>query len=250
MSREHNDFINARDLPESTVRNGPFAGAHKRLLSRDDANGGETALLRFERSWSSDLSGLEGPLELFVVHGELRLGEATLRAEGWARSPRARALGPIAVPAAAEVLVMTDPSVPFEGEASVVDVRALPWRGGVRGGPTGMGVKTLHEGVTVTLITANVARYHSGPEFHECPEELFVIEGDVTGRHGTMTAGSYFWRPEFITHGPYWSESGLLALVRGHGDIHAHWIDNADATVEENRAYAERLRASGGRRRT
>ena len=60
-----------------------------------------------------------------------------------------------------------------------------------------------------------------------------------------MTAGSYFWRPEFITHGPYWSESGLLTFVRGHGDIYAHWIENADATTDENRAHAAALRASG-----
>jgi hypothetical protein len=51
-----------------------------------------------------------------------------------------------------------------------------------------------------------------------------------------MTVGSYFWRPEYVTHGPYWSEAGLLTFVRGHGDIVAHWIEDPDSTVEDSRA--------------
>jgi len=247
VSREHNDFIDAGDLHEAEVAEGPFAGAYKRLLSLDEGSGAETALLRFEAGWSSELRGLDGPLELLALRGELRLGDVAVPGEGWARAPRAGALGALSAPGAAEALVMTDPAAAPEGEAEIVDVRKLPWKGGVRGGPGGIAVKTLYEGTTVSLVIANVARYQSGPEFHECPEELFVIAGDVTGRHGTMTDGSYFWRPEFITHGPYWSEEGLLTFVRGHGDIYAHWMDNADATVEANRAYAAALRAGGGR---
>src|SRR5262249_5663052 len=72
-------------------------------------------------------------------------------------------------------------------------------------------------------------------------EELFVLEGDVTGKAGTMTRGSYFWRPEYVTHGPYRSEAGLLCFLRGHGELHAHWIENEHATVADNRAYAARL---------
>ena len=66
-----------------------------------------------------------------------------------------------------------------------------------------------------------------------------------------MRGGSYFWRPEYITHGPYRSDEGMVCFVRGHGDIVALWIDRADTTVEENRAYAEtlppeaRVRATG-----
>jgi hypothetical protein len=63
-----------------------------------------------------------------------------------------------------------------------------------------------------------------------------VLTGDVAGRPGKMTVGSYFWRPEYVTHGPYWSEAGLLTFVRGHGDIVAHWIEDPDSTVEDSRA--------------
>jgi hypothetical protein len=248
VSREHHDFLPAGELPEIAISDGPFTGARACVLSRDEQSGAETTLVAFDPGWSSELRDLRGPLEVLVLAGELRLGEQAIPPEGWARTPRAGMLGALSAASPAQALVMTDPTGPSDGEARIVDVRGMPWRGGVRGGPSGIAVKTLHEGATVSLVIANVARYHSGPEFHECPEELFVIAGDVTGRHGTMTAGSYFWRPEFITHGPYWSESGLLTFVRGHGDIHAHWIENADATVDENRAYAATLHAAGGRR--
>jgi hypothetical protein len=248
VSRDHNDFINAADVGEELVAEGPFAGARRRLLSRDADSGAETAVLRFDAGWSGTLGDMAGELELLMLGGRLELGDRAVPAEGWARVPRADTARALAAREASEALVMTDPSAPPEGEDSVVDVRALPWQAGVRGGPGGIAVKTLHEGATVSLLIANVPRYGSGAEFHECPEELFVLAGDVTGRAGTMTAGSYFWRPEFITHGPYWSESGLLTFVRGHGDIYAHWIENADATIDENRAHAAALRTSRERR--
>jgi len=245
MSREHNDFVNAPELAEERLAEGLFAGAHRRVLSHDDETGAQTALMRFDAGWSGELAGLAGPLELLSLEGRLTLGADEVPAEGWARVPSGAAAGTLAAPDGARALVMTDPVAPAEGEAAIVDARELPWRGGVRGGPGGIAVKTLYEGSTVSLLIANVARYGSGAEFHECPEELYVISGDVTGRHGTMTTGSYFWRPELITHGPYWSEEGLMTFVRGHGDIYAHWIENPDSTPEENRAYAAALRARG-----
>jgi hypothetical protein len=71
-----------------------------------------------------------------------------------------------------------------------------------------------------------------------------VLEGDWVGRRGRMSAGSYFWRPEFVTHGPYRSEVGALCLVRGHGRLLANWIDDPNATPEQNRLWLE-TRAAG-----
>lgn len=236
MGRRHVDFIESGDVAEVTVAEGPFAGAHRRTLSRDEDTGAETALLTCPAGWEADLSGLDGSLELLARSGAARLGDVEVPLEGWARAPRAAAAGTLATPDGAELLVMTDPGGE-DGEIVAHDVRGSGWVQGVRGGPGGIAVKVLHEGATVSMIIANVPRYRSGPEFHDCPEELFVIEGDVEGRAGKMTRGSYFWRPAFITHGPYWSETGLLTLVRGHGDLVAYWIEDADATVEDNRAH-------------
>jgi hypothetical protein len=132
----------------------------------------------------------------------------------------------------------------------VRDVTAMPWEASRWGGPPGIVSKTLWEGGPrgpLTKLTANVPLFDTGAEFHECPEECFVLGGDVTGKAGAMTAGCYFWRPEYVTHGPFHSESGLLVLLRGHGELYAHWHDQPDATPDENRAYLERLRADAPR---
>lgn len=242
MSRTHRDFIDLDAVEETPLHDGPFAGAVRRLLSRDEETGAETTVLTCPAGWSADVGALAGSLELLSLSGTVRIDGTVVPVEGWARVPNAAALRELTTPdGAAELIVMSDPTDSSEGETAIVDVREMAWRQGIRGGPGGIGVKTLHEGQTVSLVIANVPRYLSGPEFHDCPEELFVLAGDVTGRAGEMRRGSYFWRPEYITHGPYWSEGGLHTFVRGHGDIVAHWIEDADATVDQNREYLERL---------
>lgn len=242
MGRKHVDFVDRDELAEETLESGPFAGAVKRVLSRDDVTGAETVILTCPSSWTADLTQLEGSIEFLTLSGTATLGPVEVPLEGWARAPRAAAAGTLVTDDEAELLLMTDPG-DEDGEITVFDVRGTPWLQGIRGGPGGIAVKTLHEGATVSLVIANVARYWSGAEFHDCPEELFVLSGDVEGKAGKMTTGSYFWRPEYITHGPYWSEMGLLTFVRGHGDIVAHWIEDPDSTVEDNRAYLAALQS-------
>lgn len=242
MSRPHRDFVDLVDIEQNTL-DGPLAGASKRSLSLDGDTGAETAVVSLPAGWSADLSQLEGSLELLSLDGALTLGGREIPARGWARAPIAAEAGELAAPDGAEVLLMTDPVAAPEGELTILDVRAEPWKQGVRGGPGGIAVKTLQEGSTVSMIIANVPRYWSGAEFHSCPEELIVLEGDVEGRAGRMTPGSYFWRPEWITHGPYWSETGLLTFVRGHGDLVAHWIEDPGSTVEQNREIFEQIEA-------
>jgi hypothetical protein len=238
--REHVDFVRADDVAPEQISDGPLAGATRRLLSVDAETRDWTALVELPAGFAGDLSPTEGSLELLVVDGDLELGGVLLGALGWARAGRAADLGAIASAAGAEILWMTGPRT--DQPVRTADGEALPWSAGSHGGPAGIAAKVLAEASPVSLLVANVPRYDSGPEFHECPEELFVLEGDVTGKAGTMTRGSYFWRPEYITHGPYRSESGLLCFLRGHGELHAHWIENEHATVEENRAYAATLR--------
>ncbi len=51
-------------------------------------------------------------------------------------------------------------------------------------------------------------------ETHTCAEELFMLGGDITGPHGVMAPGAYFWRPRETFHGPFGSRNGSLALLR------------------------------------
>ena len=238
--REHVDFVRSGDVAAESIAEGLLAGATRRLLSEDLETGDWTAIVELPAGFRVDAGSGSGSLELLVVEGEVVVGGQRLGAVGWARAGSAVDLGAIASAGGAYLLWMTGPAT--DQAARIVDTEALPWSAGSHGGPPGIAAKVLAEEAPVSLVVANVPRYDSGPEFHECPEELFVLEGDVTGKAGTMTRGSYFWRPEYITHGPYRSESGLLCFLRGHGELHAHWIENEHATVEQNRAHAATLR--------
>ena len=241
MTRAHVDFVRAGETEPRTIPDGPLAGSTRRLLSEDTVTGDWTGVVTLPARHRVDLADVDGSLELLVVEGELEVRDESLGPLGWARAGSAAELGPLnSGGGGAELLWMTGPG--DDQPARVTDGAALPWLAGSHGGPPGIATKLLAEKDPVSLIVANVPLYDSGPEVHECPEELFVLAGDVTGKAGTMTRGSYFWRPEYITHGPYRSEAGLLCFLRGHGELHAHWIENEHATVDENRAHAATLR--------
>src|SRR5262249_36876912 len=78
---------------------------------------------------------------------------------------------------------------------------------------------------------------YSKMEYHDCIEEIFVIEGDVwLGNSGLMVAGSYFWRPAYITHGPFYCREGRISVVWMESTLVNHHVDDPPRTPEENRA--------------
>lgn len=250
MARPHVDFIDSATVTAEAVSEGPFAGSARRLLSADAATGAFSALDTWSAGFSFALGGCASLLELYVVAGEVSAGGAIAPRGGYVRIPAGAAPFLVTAGSTAEVLVLADGPLVAGAETGarqlVVDSAALPWIGEAwEGCLPGFALKALWTDVSAgpsLLIVGNVPHFGSGPEFHECPEELFVLEGDWLGRAGHMTRGSYFWRPELITHGPYFSELGSLCLVRGHGPLVANWIDDPDATPEENRAWIERRR--------
>jgi hypothetical protein len=101
-------------------------------------------------------------------------------------------------------------------------------------------------GEMTVLLSTVPHREYPALEFHDCIEEYFVIEGGVwLGNSGQMTAGSYFWRPPFITHGPFYSETGALMLVWVPSSLVNHVPASAASTPEEN--VADFVAAGGGR---
>lgn len=260
MSRPHVDFVAAPAVPLLPVGSGPLAGSAQRLLSEDTGSGAFTALA----AWPAGLGSL---VELFVVGGKLSANGKPAPEGAYVRIPAGTAVATVTAAVDCDVLVMAE--APLEpaardarqagddagraavvggAELLVVDSEALPWIGEAwEGCLPGFALKALwtdeSAGPTLLLV-GNVPRFGSGPEFHECPEELFVLEGDWTSRAGLMGRWGYFWRPELISHGPYRSETGSLCLVRGHGHLVANWMDDPDATPEQNRAWIEARRAA------
>jgi hypothetical protein len=249
MARHHMDFIETEDVEEELLLEGAWFGAVRRTLSEDDQSGASTVVLDCHLHWSADLTAETGLLEVLVLSGEIIASGQRLGRGGYVRAEEASLVHGIQAVAPSRLLVMADPSYEAPGGArpvKVLDTERLPYLAPTLGGRAGICVKMLNddpERGPLSLIAANVGRYGTGPEFHSCPEEIYVLEGDVTGKYGTMTEGSYFWRPEFINHGPYWSEAGLIVFLRGFGDLYAYWHEDADATPEQNRANLPRFQA-------
>ena len=249
MARPWIEHIETEDVEEEPVFEGAWFGASRRLLSEDDQTGASTAVLDCHALWGANLSLETGLLEVLVIEGEVIAHGTRVGRGGYVRAEDASMVAGLQAISDVRLLVMHDPSFEAPGGARppvVLDTERMPYEYPGLGGPAGITVKMLNADLSrgpLTLIACNVARYGTGPEFHSCPEEIYVLGGDVTGRLGTMTEGSYFWRPEFINHGPYWSETGLLVLLRGHGDLYAYWHDDASATVEQNRANLPRFEA-------
>jgi hypothetical protein len=244
MARKHLEWLRSADVAEEQVVDGPLAGLVRRMLSEDDSSGASTALLRAQADWTGRPGSLMGCTEIFVVAGTVTVGDVTFGRLGYALLATDT---DVIAAAGAEFLLMADPEragdVPTD--ALVIDGEALEWEKELHGAPPAVGVKVFRsaeESGPVTLLVGNVPHYDSGPEFHECPEEIFILEGDVGNETVSVRARDYLWRPAYITHGPYRSDTGLLVFLRGHGELTAHWMDNRDATVEDNIAYAAGLR--------
>jgi hypothetical protein len=114
--------------------------------------------------------------------------------------------------------------------------------------PPGLFSKTLrHDDRTGerVFLTACVRRYdHPLSEYHDCGEESFRIAGDMRmGTSGLLTAGSYYWRPPYVTHGPFYSRSGSLSFMTVDGPLVNHHVDDPWRSVERNREEAWALDA-------
>lgn len=249
MARPHMDFIETEDSEEQLIIVGGWHGAWRSELSVDDQSGASTAVLECHPHWAADLTAEAGLLEVLVIEGEIIASGQRLGRGGYVRAEDASQVHGLQALVQTRLLVMADPSYEAPGgpqPVKVVDTERLQYLAPSLGGQAGITVKLLNDDPSrgpLSLIAANVARYGTGPEFHSCPEEIYVLGGDVTGKFGTMTTGSYFWRPEFINHGPYWSETGLIVFLRGLGDLYAYWHDDADATPDQNCANLPRFQA-------
>lgn len=228
MPRPHIEFIFAQALTWSPSARLPGReGLPWKLLSEDDTNGEQSAILRFPSNWSANVRS-EYQEEVYVLEGALQIDAQPLCRDGYARIPPGAALRWTATPGTA-ALVCSNVPLP-DGVRSedlvVMDTISVPWsRAGIPPQLDYMGIarKTLfvdpgtgrHR--TWLLAVAPQCRpkgQQLARETHTCAEELFMLSGEITGPQGVMSQGAYFWRPKQTLHGPFGSRNGCLALCR------------------------------------
>jgi len=223
-----------------------------KVLSRDDEQGSLSGLLSLPAGYRRGKGFLACGSEFFVLSGTIRCGDNVRGAGYYEYTPANETQEAWAVEEDCELLVLTSGTADFEpgvgeGELSgrvAVDTVRLPWmRGRVPGPPPGLFSKVLRHdeqtGARVFLCGC-VPRYdYPLIEYHDCHEEAYQIAGDMRiGTSGLMSPGSYFWRPPYVTHGPFYSRGGMMALMTVDGPLVNHYVDDPSRTVDDNRAEA------------
>ena len=259
MARAHVEQIHRDDVPWEPLRaEGWPAGMEAKTLSRDPATGDLTAILRLPAGWYRPAGHSPTGIDLFVLAGTLTVG-AALRGYGYyewapAGSPqpewRAGDQGCeliVFAPAGRPDFVPGSAPGATQGSADgriEIDSTRLDWAHTViPGPPPGMFIKLLRyvESSGEGLFLASTVPHYDYPkiEYHDCVEEAYMVDGDIRlGNSGLMSKGRYFWRPPYVSHGPFFSTDGMLALITIDSPLINHFVDDPRRSVEENRAEA------------
>lgn len=237
MTRPHIEFIHAQDLPWRTeALPGPLATVDCKTLSRDTETGACSVILRIPPGWSRPTpEHLTAAQEFFVLDGELEIGSQTYGLDAYGYLPAGYPRPRQASKSGAVILSFFDrrpdwtPGTAATTGADAVpylNLHEIPWTSEGIDPELLKGKILVHKLLRYDKVTGSKtlilnASAHAHPPnwrqrelHHPCVEEFFVISGDITGPQGIMTAGAYFWRPAGITHGPFGSRTGYLAVCR------------------------------------
>lgn len=238
-------------------------GATMRVLSISSTNGALTGELLLPAGYRRPAGHYATQVEWLVLEGAVRVG-GTLRGVGYFEfNPAGGATEALTCDQGAKILLLCRARPDFvpapgpHGTADRIqlDSEVMPWEGShIPGPPPGIILKLLRhvpETNEMTWICANPPRWdYPMLEYHDCIEELYLIEGDIwLGNSGTMRPGSYLWRPPFITHGPFYSQTGAVLFGWVPSQLVNHFPDDPRRSVEENIANYEqkqRSAAAGG----
>lgn len=230
------EFLQSQVLPWSEGLHGGGRGqVRSKILSIDDGTGASSALIQYPPGWSfPEPHHLDVDEELFVLGGDLTIGELTYTEKCYAHLPAHFARAQASSASGAAVITF------FSGEATVrvgapaVDacdrsrlVEFVDGFDGEWGGnfhprfPPGAGRKFLrrdpHDGEETWLLGTMPLRSGRRPEKHPVVEEMYLVSGELVSPLGVMQPGAYFWRPPEEWHGPFGSKTGNLFLFRTKG---------------------------------
>lgn len=233
MARKHIEFIQSADLePKPWLIDGILEGHLTRVLSFDTETGASTELVEWTDNWQGDSGYFNYDLEIFVLSGELRIGQMRLGPDTYGFIPQGVCLEPWSAQKKTTALWMPEGHLSFMRSREdapgakrklyipSLSTQLIPWSSTITPGfPTGAMRKNLRQGSedgsSVWLLGCLPQFATTFAEYHPLYEEHFVLQGSMTTDAGHLTPGCYFWRPGLISHGPTYTENGYFALVRG-----------------------------------
>ena len=244
MPRPHIEFIHAQDLDwQPHTLPDPLHEVGCKMLSLDKETGACSVLLKFPPSWGveneihlaadHEFLVLEGAIEIsgqaysFDSYGYLPAGfthSAWSSTEGavvltfFSATPTAHAGPGNSTQDAIPYIFLHDMNWTSSDVDPDLDFLRIAHKV----------LRTNHDTGETTLLLNCGAQSH--PEdwkeaalAHPCVEEMFLLSGDIIAERGIMHAGSYFWRPPNIWHGPFGSRYGNVCLIRF---MEGHHVNN------------------------
>jgi hypothetical protein len=261
--RPHIEFVQAQMLP--WVRIGPGLArpdAECKILSRDAKTGACSALMRYPPGWSRQgPEHLESAEEIYVLDGAIVLDGRVLATDCYAFLPAGWTRTDMATPGGCVLLAFYDrdptlragPGRMRAGDEAkaipLLDAAAMAWDMSLNDpklGHLGISRKNLRtdpdtgERTFLSLVLPQSAPPgDEGPqEMHPVVEEAYVLSGTLTGPHGPMHPGAYFWRPPMIPHGPFGAHWGAVSLIRFVGGRHVNIWTETHAPFDRRAPYA------------
>jgi Domain of unknown function (DUF4437) len=224
MGRPHIEFIQASDVALTALGWGPFEGIQARILSEDEETLAFTALATLPAGRHIDLNGGARPIELFGLSGEGTLAGQPFGEGSYAYVPSGAANADLDSTSDSLLLLMVeDERNDGGGEVNVIDTNGQRLADhGVEGVPPGLVIKLLRvdqeRGDWTWIAACSPGWQEDRAEIHPTVEEALMLRGDILlGERGEMSAGSYFWRPPMVRHGPMYSRGGNLIFFRTKG---------------------------------
>jgi hypothetical protein len=244
QGRLHIEFFQAQLLPWRRIGSGAsWPDVEVKFLSRDPGTGACSLLARYPAGWHREgTEYLEASEEFYVLDGEIQVNRQGYGNDCYAYLPRhwprsamrsdkgAVVLAfydrePVLRHGAAPQDVAQDTVIPF------IDATKMPWDMTLNDPNLrhlGISRKNLRtDPLTGERTFLSLVLPHSAPdgdkgprEIHPCVEEAYVLSGALSGPHGVMYPGGYFWRPAGIPHGPFGAHWGSVSLMRFVGGRH------------------------------
>ncbi|UJF20828.1 cupin domain-containing protein [Shewanella sp. OMA3-2] len=262
LSRGHIEFIQSQQLPWHVIGGGlARPNVDYKMLSRDPANGACSILMRYPAGWSrSGAEHITADEEFYVLHGSIEMDDHVYYEDCYAFLPAGWTRHKISSKDGCVILAFynREPNlIDAAGDGSAelshraiqhLDVAAMPWDLSLNDPNLkhlGISRKNLRtdpdtgERTFLSLIFPQATPTNNkGPqEKHPVVEEAYVISGSLTGPHGTMYPGAYFWRPPQIAHGPFGSRWGGVSLMRFVGGEHVNIWTKEEAPFSYNTPY-------------
>lgn len=259
LDRPHIEFIQAQLLPWRRIAPGNARpDAEYKFLSRDAKTGACTAIIRYPPGWRREaVEHIAADEEFYVLEGAIEINGVDYAYDHYGYVPGKATRRTMSVKEGAVALTFFSEEPAFiagEGDAEATDgvlhcdALHMPWdmtlndpnlaHLGISRKDLRLDEETGERTFLSMILPHSEPPGRQGPqETHPVVEEAYIISGSLTGPHGTMAPGAYFWRPAGIAHGPFGARWGCVALIRFVGGRHENVWSKGEAPFSFDAPY-------------